>query len=127
MVKGLGKSRGEVESRRLTAFPIYGCLPLRPGTGRFEESGMARPDLATPGGRRAYAAELRGVARGWRYTGLGLVTLGAIGIVAVAKTDAPWDAGLLGPATIAALVVGWAIIIVAIAKRTRYHRRRMAG
>lgn len=88
---------------------------------------MTRPDLARPEGRRAYAAELRGVARGWRYTGLGLVTLGAIGLVAVARTDAPWGAGLLGPATIAALVVGWAIIIVAIVKRTRYHRRRMTG
>jgi hypothetical protein len=127
MMKGLGKSRGEVESRRLTLFPIYGCLPLRSETGRLEESGMTRPDLATPEGRRAYTAELRGVARGWRYTGLGLVTLGAIGIVAVARTDARWGAGVLGPATIAALVVGWAIIIVAIVKRTRYHRRRMTG
>lgn len=88
---------------------------------------MTRPDLATPEGRRAYAAELGGVARGWRYSGLGLVTLGAIGIVAVAKTDAPWGAGVLGPATIAALVLGGAIVIVAIVKRTRYHRRRMAG
>ena len=86
-----------------------------------------RPDLATPEGRRAYTAELRGVARGWRYTGLGLVTLGAIGLVAVARTDAPWGAGVLGPATIGALVAGWAIIIVAIVKRTRYHRRRIAG
>lgn len=88
---------------------------------------MTRPDLATPDGRRAYAAELGGVARGWRYTGLGLVTLGAAGIIAVAKTDAPWSTGLLGPATIAALAMGWAIVIVAIVKRTRYHRRRMAG
>jgi hypothetical protein len=88
---------------------------------------LTRPDLATPEGRRVYAAELGGVARGWRYTGLGLVTLGAVGVVAVAKTDAPWREGLLGPATIAALVLGWTIIIVAIVKRTRYHRRRMTG
>lgn len=88
---------------------------------------MARPDLSTPEGRRAYAAELHGVARGWRYIGLGLVTLGAAGLVQVARTDAPWREGWLGPATIAALVVGWAIVIVAIVKRTRYHRRRMAG
>lgn len=88
---------------------------------------MARPDLQTPEGRRAYVAELRGVARPWRYAGLGLVTLGAAGLVQVARTDAPWAEGLLGPATLAALAVGWAVVIVAIVKRTRYHRRRMAG
>lgn len=88
---------------------------------------MARPDLETAAGRRAYAAELGGVARGWRYAGLGLVALGAAGLVQVARTDAPWDEGLLGPATLAALALGWALLIVAIVKRTRYHRRRMAG
>ena len=88
---------------------------------------MAKPDLSTPEGRRAYAAELAGIARGWRYSGLSLVLLGAVGLVTVAKTDAPWGEGLLGPATIAALILGWALAIVGIVKRTRYHRRRMAG
>jgi hypothetical protein len=88
---------------------------------------MNRFDLQTPDQRAAYVAELGRVARGWRYTGLGLVTLGVVGIVAVAKTDAPWREGLLGPATIAALVIGWALVVVGIVKRTRYHRRRMAG
>ena len=87
---------------------------------------MARPDLNTLEGRRIYAAELDGIARPWRYSGLFLVVLGAIGFVAVAKEDAPWGSGLLGPATIAALAVGWVIVIVAIVKRTRYHRRRMS-
>lgn len=86
---------------------------------------MARPDLSTPNGRRAYAAELGGVARGWRYVGLGLVTLGAAGLVQVARTDAAWGEGWLGPATLAALAAGWAIVIVGIVKRTRYHRRRI--
>ena len=88
---------------------------------------MARPDLTTPEGRRAYAAELGGVARGWRYSGLALVTLGSVGLVQVARTDAPWSQGLLGPATLAVLIVGWAILIAAVVRRTRYHRRRMAG
>lgn len=88
---------------------------------------MARPDLETPEGRRAYAAELGAVARPWRYVGLGLATLGAAGLVQVARTHAPWSEGLLGPATIAALVAGWAIVIVGIVKRTRYHRRRLAS
>jgi hypothetical protein len=88
---------------------------------------MAPPDLATPEGLAAYRAELRAVARPWRLFGLGLVTLGAIGIVAVARADAPWTEGVIGPATIALLVIGWAILIAVIVTRTRYHRRRMAG
>ncbi|MEA3031292.1 MAG: hypothetical protein QOJ53_1144 [Sphingomonadales bacterium] len=85
-----------------------------------------RPDLASPEGRRAYAAELGGVARGWRWLGLGLVTLGAAGLVVRAVADAPlWD-GLLGPGSVALVLVGWALAIVGIVKRTRYHRRRMA-
>jgi hypothetical protein len=51
---------------------------------------MGRPDPGTREGRRLYRRELAGIARGWRYAGLGLV---AVGIV----------------------------------KRSRYHRRRMAG
>jgi uncharacterized protein YjbJ (UPF0337 family) len=70
-----------------------------------EERMMARPDLQTPQGRSAYVAELGGIARGWRYTGLILVTLGAIELVQVERTDAPWSQGLLGPATIAALAI----------------------
>lgn len=88
---------------------------------------MARPDLETIEGRRAYAAELRGVARPWRYSGLGLVTLGAAGIVATARADAPFLSSAVGLGTIAVLAAGWVIVIVAIVKRTRYHRRRMAG
>jgi hypothetical protein len=87
----------------------------------------ARPDLATPEGRRTYAAELGGVARGWRYSGLGLVALGTAGLVARALADAPLLGSALGLGTIALLVIGWAIVIVGIVKRTRYHRRRMAG
>jgi hypothetical protein len=88
---------------------------------------MARPDLATPEGRRDYAAELGGVARGWRWLGLGMVTLGAAGLIVRAFAHAPMWAGLLGPGSVALIVLGWALAIVGIVKRTRHHRRRMAG
>lgn len=88
---------------------------------------MAPPDLNSPEALAAYRGELRRFARGWRYLGLGLVTLGAAGLVWVSRDDAPWLSGWRGPATIGALAVGWAILIAVIVARTRYHLRRMAG
>jgi hypothetical protein len=88
---------------------------------------MTRPDLQTPEGRRAYAAELAGVAREWRWPGLAMVALGGIGLIARAFSHAPMWEGLLGPGSVALIVIGWAIAIVGIVKRTRHHRRRMAG
>lgn len=87
---------------------------------------MPRPDLATPEGRRAYSGELRRLALGWRVVGLGLVALSAAGMFMMARTDALWLEGWLGPSTLAAFVIGWLCCFVAIAKRTRYHKRRMA-
>lgn len=86
---------------------------------------MARPDLSNPEARKAYRAELLRVARGWRWTGLALVTLSAIGIVQLARLDLPWSS-TLGIAVIAALVIGWGIAGVGMVKRTRYHKARMA-
>lgn len=86
---------------------------------------MAKPDLQSPEGRRAYGVELAGIARGWRWTGLSLVALSAVGWIARAKLHLPWDSPL-AIATIAGLVVGWGLAIVGIVKRTRYHRARMA-
>jgi hypothetical protein len=85
-----------------------------------------KPNLETPEGRRAYGAELARVARGWRWAGLAIVVLGAVGLVLSAKYDQPWGSPL-GLATIAALVVGWGLAIVGIVKRTRYHGQRMRG
>jgi len=88
---------------------------------------MARPDLGTIEGRRAYGAELAGIARPWRHIGLGLVMLGFVLLIATRLSDASvWHSGI-GRAALAALVVGWTLAIVGILKRTRYHRRRMAG
>lgn len=87
---------------------------------------MPKPDLQSPEGRRAYRAELARVARGWRWTGLGIVALSVVGMVQMSRLDLPWSSPL-GLATIAGLVVGWGLAVTGIIKRTRYHVRRLAG
>jgi uncharacterized membrane protein YdfJ with MMPL/SSD domain len=87
---------------------------------------MAAPDLKTAEGVRAYRAELFTVARAWRWSGLVLVTLGAIGLVAVAKFDLSWGSPL-GLGTLLALLIGWPLIVVGIILRTVYHKRRLTG
>ena len=88
---------------------------------------MARPDISTREGRRAYGAELGRVARGWRYAGLGLVGIGFVLLIAARLGDAEILHSRVGLGAVAALVIGWALAIVGIVKRTRYHRRRMTG
>jgi anti-sigma-K factor RskA len=88
---------------------------------------MAKPDLSTPEGLRAYRAEIWRVARWWRWTGLAIVALAALGFVVASKFDLPLLGSPLGLATVAGLAVGWGLAIVGIVKRTRYHKRRMAG
>ena len=88
---------------------------------------MARPDLSSVEGRRAYGAELAGIARVWRYSGLGLVMVGFVLLIVTRLNDASLWHSATGRAALAALVLGWALAIVGIAKRTRHHRRRMAG
>jgi hypothetical protein len=85
---------------------------------------MARPDLSSPEGRRAYAAELRGVARGWRWTGLAIVAASVAGMFLLTRRGLPWSSPL-GTATAAGLVIGWGLAIVGIFHRSRYHARRM--
>ena len=88
---------------------------------------MAKPDLKTPEGLSAYRAEIAGVARGWRWVGLSIVVLSAAGLVVTSRLDLPLLGSPLGLATVAGLVVGWGLAITGIVKRTRYHKRRMAG
>ena len=88
---------------------------------------MARPDLATAEGRRAYGAELGRVARGWRHVGLGLVFVGGVLLLVARLRGETVLHSPIGLAAIAALVIGWGLAIVGVVKRTRHHRRRMAG
>ena len=88
---------------------------------------MAKPDLGTREGRRAYGAELGTIARGWRYTGLGLVAVGFVLLVVARLGEAGVWHSMVGRCAVAALVIGWALAIVGMVKRTRYHHRRMAG
>jgi hypothetical protein len=91
------------------------------------EARMARPDLATPEGRKAYGAELRGIARPWRYVGFTIVILGTAAMIFVARTTHELLGSKEGQASIAAIAFGWALLVVAIVKRTRYNGRRMRG
>ena len=86
---------------------------------------MTRPDLGTPEGRRAYVAELRRVAIGWRVAGLAIVALGAAGLIVTRTSgNTVWHSAI-GMVSVATLVVGWTVVAFAVVKRTLYHRRRM--
>ncbi len=70
-----------------------------------------------------YRAEIRAVGRTQRLAGFGLVLLGAVMVYASQKAgDAAQTVLWSG---YAALAAGWALMLVAIFLRTRYHRRRM--
>lgn len=74
------------------------------------------PRLDDPAERIAYMRELRQVARFWRYGGLALLVAA---LVLGAGGYAP------SPVQVALILVGTALLIVGIFKRTRYHRQRM--
>lgn len=84
---------------------------------------MSRPNLSSDQAVAQYRAEIRAIGRKQRLAGFGLVLLGAIMVWASAQ------AGAAGPTVLwagyAALACGWALMIVAIFLRTRYHRRRL--
>jgi len=82
---------------------------------------MAKPNLSDPAERAAYRRELAGVARGVRYSGVGLAALGAL--LAVIRSlywrEMPKWLPLL------VIVAAFVLMSVAILIRTRYHARRM--
>ena len=88
---------------------------------------MARPDLSTPEGLGAYRSELRGIARPWRYAGFAIVLVGTAAMIFVAYTAHDVLGTRHGQASVAAIAFGWILLIVAMARRTLYHRRRLAG
>ncbi len=86
----------------------------------------ALPDFATQEGRDAYNRELRTIATPWRFAGLALIVAGA----GLGATDRYTDTQLPAwttHAVFALIIAGWALMMVAIFKRTMYHRRRLAG
>lgn len=84
------------------------------------------PRLDTPEGRDAYRRELRTVARSWRLAGLAFIILGA-GLGAVHRFTDIATPEWTTHAVFILIVAGWALMMVAIFKRTLYHRRRYAG
>lgn len=80
------------------------------------------PDLADPAQRRAYRAELMGVSRGLRLTGVALALLGS----ALILTNAYWTP-IPNIVTWPVIVAGFVLMGLGISARTRYHRQRMRG
>ena len=76
------------------------------------------PKLDDPKERRLYRSELRKVAIAWRAGAL-LMLMAAV----AAKLWLPAQRMLWLPLA----VIGFALAIVAVVKRTQYHRKRMAG
>jgi len=85
------------------------------------EGRVTPPDLTDPGERAAYRRELRGVAKPFRYIGVGFTFLG----VALAIVRARWLPMLPALITLAAIAIGLFHMIAAVAIRTRYHMLRM--
>jgi hypothetical protein len=81
------------------------------------------PNLKDPLELAAYRRELRGVASGVRWGGIGITLIGTV--VAALRAWA-WPAI---PALIPMIVVAWGMLLMltAIALRMAYHARRMGG
>lgn len=80
------------------------------------------PNLNDPDERRAYRRELLGVAKGLRRSGVALAVLGS----ALILVNAYWTP-IPNLLTLAAIVAGFALMLMGIGARTKYHKRRMRG
>lgn len=80
------------------------------------------PNLNDPAERKAYRRELLGVARVPRRIGVALAVLGS----ALILVNAYW-VPVPNLVTIAAIVAGFALMLMGIGMRTKYHKRRMRG
>ena len=78
---------------------------------------MTRPNLSDPAELKAYKAELRRLYRGWRWLGFAVIAAG-VGLALFGGN------GLDLPSLIL-LGIGWAVLLIVIVARTRYHQRRM--
>ncbi|MBS0296136.1 MAG: hypothetical protein JSR45_07475 [Proteobacteria bacterium] len=82
-------------------------------------------DLSTPEGRAAYRAELRQVAFWPRMAGFGLIIGAALVLVWNLRFSGAPSSDLT-VASYVAMGLGWALVLIAIVLRTRYHRRRLS-
>lgn len=80
------------------------------------------PDLRDPAARKAYRRELMEVAKLPRRIGVALAVLGS----ALILVNAYWRP-VPNLVTLAAIVAGFALMLVGIGMRTQYHKRRMRG
>jgi hypothetical protein len=86
---------------------------------------MSAPDTGSAEGRKAYRAELNRVAFWPRMAGFGLIIGAALVLVwNVRFSGAPSNDLTL--ASYVAMGLGWALVLIAIVLRTRYHRRRLS-
>jgi hypothetical protein len=85
--------------------------------------GRPPPNLKDPADLAAYRRELRGVASGVRWGGIGITLVGA---TVAALRAWVWPAI---PVLIPLIVVAWGMLLMltAIALRMAYHARRMRG
>ena len=87
---------------------------------------MTKPDLSTADGKRAYSVELARVGRPLRILGLAIMGLAMAVLLYLRFHDQSVFHSPLGLTGLAAMGVGWIILFAAIARRTAYHRRRLA-
>jgi hypothetical protein len=87
------------------------------------ERRVTPPDLSDSAERAAYRRELRGIAKPFRYVGVGFALLGA----ALAVMRARWLPTMPVIFPLAAIAIGLFHMVAAIAIRTRYHMLRMRG
>jgi len=80
------------------------------------------PDLRDPEQRSAYRRELMQVAKGPRRLGVALAVIGSTLIL----INAYWTP-IPNLVTLAAIVTGFALMLMGIGMRTKYHKRRMRG
>ena len=80
------------------------------------------PDLCDPEQRSAYRRELMQVAKGPRRLGVALAVIGS----ALILINAYWTP-IPNLVTLAAIVTGFALMLMGIGMRTKYHKRRMRG
>jgi anti-sigma-K factor RskA len=84
------------------------------------------PDMSTDRARRAYRAELRAVANGWRWSGAALIFVALMGVIYNLQTYQRHGTPL-EIASLALMAVGWVLFGVAFIKTNAYHRRRISG